>query len=105
MPSLDISGLTSDQRPTGAWAAALLLALAREEAVGRRPQRLTEPRLATWTRFRGRLTSVDLVALLFEDAAVINGGAVRQRRAWRSNPARTPSRCGRRRVVDGAAVH
>ncbi len=25
-----------------------------------------------WSRFRGRLTSADLVALLFEDAAVIH---------------------------------
>ena len=31
---------------------------------------LTEPKLDTWTRFQGRLTSVDLVSLLFEDAAV-----------------------------------
>lgn len=72
MPSLDLSGLTDDQRPTGVWAAALLHALARDEAAGRRTQRLTEPKLDTWSRFRGRLTSADLVALLFEDAAVIH---------------------------------
>jgi hypothetical protein len=72
MPSLDISGLTDAQRPTGAWSAALLHALARDEAAGRRPQRLTEPRLATWSRFRGRLTTTDLLALVFEDAAVIH---------------------------------
>lgn len=71
MPSLDLSGLTDEQRPTGVWAASLLHAIAREEAAGRRtPQCLTEPKLDTWTRFRGRLTSVDLVSLLFEDAAV-----------------------------------
>jgi hypothetical protein len=72
MPSLDVAGLTSDQQPTGAWAAALLHALARDEAAGRRPQRLTEPQLATWKRFHGRLTAADFVALLFEDAAVLH---------------------------------
>src|SRR4051794_3176881 len=49
MPSLDLTDFTDEQRPTGAWAAALLLALARDEAAGRLPERLTEPRLATWT--------------------------------------------------------
>ncbi len=72
MPGLDVSALSTDQRATGAWAAALLHALARDEAAGRRPERLTEPRLGTWTRFRGRLTATDLVALLFEDAAVLH---------------------------------
>jgi hypothetical protein len=72
MPSLDISTLTDDQRPTGVWAAALLHALARDEAAGRRTQRLTESKLATWSRFRGRLSNADFVALLFEDAAVIH---------------------------------
>jgi hypothetical protein len=72
MPGFQVVGLTDDQRPTGTWAASLLRALARDEALGRRRQRLTEPRLDTWSRFRGRLTSVDLVALLFEDAAVIH---------------------------------
>ena len=72
MPDLDLAALTSHQRPTGAWAAALLRALARDEVAGRRPVRLTEPQLATWTRFRGRLTATDLVALLFEDAAVLH---------------------------------
>src|SRR6476646_2617339 len=70
MRSLDVSGLSNDQRPTGVWAAALLHALARDEAAGRRPQRLTEPGLATWRRFRGRLGAADFLALLFEDAAV-----------------------------------
>jgi hypothetical protein len=59
-------------RATAAWAAALLTALARDEAAGRRPLRLTEPGLATWARFRGRLGARDLVALLFEDAAVLH---------------------------------
>jgi hypothetical protein len=72
MPGLDVGNIADELRPTGAWAAALLLALARDEAAGRRPQRLTEPRLDTWRRFRGRLETTDLVALLFEDAAVIH---------------------------------
>jgi hypothetical protein len=72
MADLDLAALTSPQRPTGAWAAALLRALARDEVAGRRPVRLTEPQLATWTRFRGRLTATDLVSLLFEDAAVLH---------------------------------
>jgi hypothetical protein len=69
---LDFSGLKDQQRSTGAWAAALMLALARDEAAGRRPARLTEARLATWNRFRGRLKATDLLALLFEDAAVVH---------------------------------
>ena len=62
----------TDQRPTGTWAAALLHALARDEAAGRRAARLTEPGLATWNHFRGRLTATDLLALVFEDAAVLH---------------------------------
>ena len=72
MPSFEIANLTDEQRPTGIWAASLLHAIARDEAAGRRTARLTEPELATWSRFRGRLTSADLVALLFEDAAVLH---------------------------------
>lgn len=72
MPSFDISSLTEEQRPTGLWMASLLYAIARDEAAGRRTQRLTEPKLDTWSRFRGRLTSIDLISLLFEDAAVIH---------------------------------
>jgi hypothetical protein len=72
MASFDVSALSDEQRPTGLWAASLLHALARDEAAGRRRPRLTEPRLDTWTRFRGRLSSVDLVSLLFEDAAVLH---------------------------------
>ncbi len=52
------------------YARALLHALARDEAAGRRAPRLTEPGLATWQRFRGRLASADLLRLLAEDAAV-----------------------------------
>ncbi len=59
-------------RATASWAAALLTALARDEAAGRRPERLIEPGLATWTRFRGRLGARDFVALLLEDAAVLH---------------------------------
>ena len=72
MPGFDVTALDDSQRPTGVWAAALLHALAREEAADRRRARLTEPKLDTWTRFRGRLSSVDLIALLFEDAAVLH---------------------------------
>jgi hypothetical protein len=54
------------------FSASLLHALARDEAAGRRRPRLTEPKLDSWTRFRGRLGSVDLVTLLFEDAAVLH---------------------------------
>ena len=72
MPSLDVADLTNEQRPTGIWAASLLHAIARDEAAGRRMPRLTEPKLDTWSRFRGRLTSTDFIALLFEDAAVLH---------------------------------
>lgn len=72
MPGFDVSALSDELQPTGVWAASLLHAIARDEAAGRRTQRLTEPKLDTWARFRGRLTSSDLVALLFEDAAVLH---------------------------------
>ncbi len=72
MPSLDPSSVDDNQRPTAVWAAALLHALARDEAAGRRTPRLTEPNLDTWRRFRGRLSSADLISLLFEDAAIIH---------------------------------
>jgi hypothetical protein len=72
MPVLDLSGLSNEERATGEWAAALLHALARDEVAGRRPERLTERRLGTWNRFRGRLTATDFVGLLFEDAAVLH---------------------------------
>lgn len=72
MAGLDVSNLAIDLRPTGTWAAALLHALARDEVAGRRSPRVTESKLDTWRRFRGRLTSADFVSLLFEDAAVIH---------------------------------
>lgn len=59
-------------RPSSSWAAALLSALARDEAQGRKPERLTEPHLTTWSRFRGRLGATDFMELLFEDAAVLH---------------------------------
>ena len=68
MPS--VPGIPADRDPTLRWVRAVLLALARDEAAGRRTARLTEPDHATWKRFRGRLGARDLVALLFEDAAV-----------------------------------
>ena len=70
--TLEVRGVTAVQRPVGTWAAALLHAVAREEAAGRRPERVTEPGLATWKRFRGRLTNPDLLDLLFEDEAVLH---------------------------------
>lgn len=70
MTTLNIAAVGTELRPTALWATTLLRALARGEVAGHLPERLTEPQLATWTRFRGRLTSTDLVALLFEDAAV-----------------------------------
>jgi hypothetical protein len=71
MPGFDLSGLKDALHTTGAWTASLLHAIAREEATGRRRPVLTEPNLDTWSRFHGRLQSVDLVSLLFENAAVI----------------------------------
>lgn len=70
--SLEVTDMNSDQRPSAVWAASLVHAIARDEAASRRPQRLTEPRLATWNRFRGRLSAIDFISLLFEDAAVIH---------------------------------
>lgn len=67
---LDVASVTAEQQPTALWAASALLALAREEASGRRPRRLLEAELATWSRFRGRLGPAALLELLFEDAAV-----------------------------------
>ena len=72
VPGFDLTRLADSDRASGTWAASLLHALARDEAAGRRAQRLTEPKLATWNRFKGRLTAPDFFALLFEDAAVLH---------------------------------
>ena len=45
--------LTRSQEATASWAVSLLHAVARDEAAGRRPPRLAEPRLNTWARSRG----------------------------------------------------
>ncbi|MDX9722493.1 MAG: hypothetical protein RBU37_17235 [Myxococcota bacterium] len=71
MISLELPSTNTD-RNTAAWTASLLVALARDEVAGRRPARLTEPGLATWNRFRGRLSAPDFIDLLFEDAAVLH---------------------------------
>jgi len=60
------------QLPTAKRAAAVLRALARDEAHGRRPERLTEPRLGTWTRFLGRMESFAPQERMFDDAAVLH---------------------------------
>jgi hypothetical protein len=60
------------EKAPGTYASALLAALARDEAAGRRSPRLTEPEQATWRRFRGRLGSADLLRLLAEDGAVLH---------------------------------
>ncbi len=63
---LPLNGLPNDLRPTAAYGAAILHALSREEAAGGRPRRLTEPGLATWTRFEHLRDPL----LLSQDAAV-----------------------------------
>lgn len=72
MLSLPIGDVPASHRPTALFAAALTHALARDEAHGRRPPRLTESGLATWSRFKGRLGSEELLRILFEDAAVLH---------------------------------
>ncbi len=52
MLTLPLNGLPAAQKPLAAYAAAILHALARDENAGRRPRRLTEDDLATWSRFR-----------------------------------------------------
>ena len=70
MAELSLEKVSKDLRTTATYASAALHALAREEARGRKPQRLLEPDLATWTQFRGRLRSPQLLELLLEDGAV-----------------------------------
>jgi hypothetical protein len=48
----------------------LLASLVREERLGRKSVRLTEPGLVTWESFRGRLPLSALLELVREDAAV-----------------------------------
>jgi hypothetical protein len=67
---LEIQALPGSLMPTARFAAAAVVALGREEALGRRPKRLLEPGLATWQQFRGRMGALELVELLCEDAAV-----------------------------------
>lgn len=69
---LAVPDLTPDARAAALAASAGLFALARGERQKRRPQRLLEPGHATWDRFRGQLGVRDLVALVFEDAAVVH---------------------------------
>ncbi len=64
---------TTSAGPAGdafTYAAATLLALAREEQAGRRDKRILEPDQATWNIFRGRLGHRAFLELLLEDAAV-----------------------------------
>lgn len=73
MNTLEInSDVSGSRRNHAVWAASLVTAIARDEAAGRRTARLTEPSLATWSRFRGRLSAADFLELLFEDAAVLH---------------------------------
>ena len=71
MLTVPLSRLESRLRPTATFGAAVLQALARDEVAGRRPKRITEPNLATWQRFRGRLGCAHLLQLLCEDAGVV----------------------------------
>ena len=56
--------------PIHTYAASVFHALAREEYKSKKPKRLTEPDLATWKQFRGRLTLVHFFKLLLEDGAI-----------------------------------
>ncbi|SEN18480.1 hypothetical protein SAMN05444354_13311 [Stigmatella aurantiaca] len=57
------------------FAEVALHALAREEVMGRKGQRLLEPQRMSWERFRGRLGSAALASLLVEDGAVTHPAA------------------------------
>jgi hypothetical protein len=70
--ALTFKDVMPDSRAPVVYGAALLHALAREEAAGREPKRLTEPGMATWTRFKGRLGPADFLRLLAEDASVLH---------------------------------
>lgn len=70
MTGLSLAHITTDLLPVARFAAATTWALAREEALGRRPRRLLEPEVATWLQFRGRMDLTDFLCLLLEEAAV-----------------------------------
>lgn len=70
MSGIDVRGMPAEVQDAARYMSATLHALAREEILGRRSRRLLEDDLATWQRFRGRLTETDLALLLLEDAAV-----------------------------------
>jgi hypothetical protein len=68
--SLSVDNTAPRKRDAATYAAAVLHALAREEALERRSPRVLEPHHATWKQFRGRLGWCDLLDLLLEDGAV-----------------------------------
>ena len=72
MLTLPVPELAPEIQGTAVLGAALLHALARDEAAGRRPRRITEPDQATWARFRGRMGPARLLQLVAEDAAVVH---------------------------------
>lgn len=67
---LDLARVSPDLLPASRYATAMLCALAREEALGRRAPRLLAPGPATWRRFRRGLDATDHLELLLADAAV-----------------------------------
>jgi hypothetical protein len=72
MLALPVPVLAPDVQAAAVLGAALLHALARDEAAGRRPCRVTETDQATWARFRGRMGPAQFLQLLVEDAAVVH---------------------------------
>ena len=77
MAELSMEHVPRELTTTASYAAAALHALAREEARDRKPKRLLEAGLATWTQFRGRSGATQLLELLLEDAAVTQPTAFR----------------------------
>lgn len=77
MAELSMEEVPRELKATASYAVAALHALAREEARDRKPKRLLEGGLATWTQFRGRLHATHLLELLLEDAAVTQPTAFR----------------------------
>lgn len=70
MLALPVPELAPEVHAAASLGAAFLHALARDEAAGRRPRRITEPGQATWARFRGRMGPRRFLQLVVEDAAV-----------------------------------